>query len=143
MIFIDSNIPMYLVGAPHPHKTDVRRWLEELVSGRERLVTDAEVLQEILHRYVSIDRRDAIQPAFDALLGIVDEGHRGYPQDVIRGGTSQGDRAGSEKAVGARCGTSCGHANPRHRENPDLRSGIRRLPRSYSVGMMKADLFFI
>ena len=64
---------MYLVGAPHPHKTDVRRWLEELVSGRERLVTDAEVLQEILHRYVSIDRRDAIQPAFDALLGIVDE----------------------------------------------------------------------
>jgi predicted nucleic acid-binding protein len=37
------------------------------------LVTDAEMLQEILHRYVAIDRRDAIQPAFDALLGIVDE----------------------------------------------------------------------
>lgn len=73
MIFIDSNIPMYLVGAPHPHKTDARRWLEELVSGRERLVTDAEVLQEILHRYASIERRDAIQPAFDALLGVVDE----------------------------------------------------------------------
>ena len=32
-----------------------------------------EVLQEILHRYVAIDRRDAIQPAFDALLGVVDE----------------------------------------------------------------------
>ena len=64
---------MYLVGAPHPHKTDARRRLEELVTGRERLVTDAEVLQEILHRYVSIDRPDAIQPAFDALLGIVDE----------------------------------------------------------------------
>lgn len=73
MIFVDSNIPMYLVGAPHPHKTDARRWLEELVSGRERLVTDAEVLQEILHRYVSIDRPDAIQPAFNALLGVVDE----------------------------------------------------------------------
>jgi uncharacterized protein len=64
---------MYLVGAPHPHKTDAQRCLEELVSGRERLVTDAEVLQEILHRYVSIKRPDAIQPAFDALLGIVDE----------------------------------------------------------------------
>lgn len=64
---------MYLVGAPHPHKNDARRWLEELVSGRERLVTDAEVLQEILHRYVAIERPDAIQPAFDALLGIVDE----------------------------------------------------------------------
>ena len=32
-----------------------------------------EVLQEILHRYVAIDRRDAIQPAFDALLGVVDQ----------------------------------------------------------------------
>ena len=64
---------MYLVGAPHPHKRDARRWLEELVSGQERLVTNAEVLQEILHRYTSIDRTDAIQPAFDALLGVVDE----------------------------------------------------------------------
>jgi hypothetical protein len=26
-----------------------------------------------LHRYVAINRRDAIQPAFDALLGIADE----------------------------------------------------------------------
>ena len=73
MIFVDSNIPMYLVGAQHPHKADAKRWLDELVSGRERLVTDAEVLQEILHRYVSIDRPDAIQPAFNALLGVVDE----------------------------------------------------------------------
>ncbi|HUX46366.1 MAG TPA: type II toxin-antitoxin system VapC family toxin [Terracidiphilus sp.] len=73
MIFLDSNIPMYLVGAPHPHKSGARRWLEELVSSRERLVTDAEVLQEILHRYVAINRPDAIQPAFDALLGVVDE----------------------------------------------------------------------
>jgi len=64
---------MYLVGASHPHKADAKRWLEELVSGRERLVTDAEVLQEMLHRYVSIARPDAIQPAFHALLGVVDE----------------------------------------------------------------------
>lgn len=64
---------MYLVGSSHPHKSDAQRWLEKLVSDRERLVTDAEVLQEILHRYVAINRRDAIQPAFDALLGIVDQ----------------------------------------------------------------------
>jgi len=73
MIFVDSNIPMYLVGAPHPHKADARQLLEKLISQQERLVTDAEVLQEILHRYVAINRRDAIQPAFDALLGIADE----------------------------------------------------------------------
>jgi predicted nucleic acid-binding protein len=73
VIFVDSNIPMYLVGAPHPHKADAQRLLEKLVSDRQRLVTDAEVLQEILHRYVAINRRDAIQPAFDALLGIIDQ----------------------------------------------------------------------
>jgi len=73
VILVDSNIPMYLVGAPHPHKTDAQRWLEKLIRERQRLVTDAEVLQEILHRYVAIDRRDAIQPAFDALLTVVDE----------------------------------------------------------------------
>ncbi|MDB4983354.1 MAG: vapC13 [Myxococcales bacterium] len=73
MIFVDSNIPMYLVGQPHPHKADARRLIEAALVGGERLVTDAEVLQEILHRYVAIDRRDAIQPAFDALIGIVDE----------------------------------------------------------------------
>lgn len=64
---------MYLVGASHPHKTDAQRVLEKLVRDRQRLVTDAEVLQEVLHRYVAINRRDAIQPAFDALLSVVDE----------------------------------------------------------------------
>jgi hypothetical protein len=73
LILIDSNIPMYLVGAPHPHKADAQRLLENLISERQRLVTDAEVLQEILHRYVAINRRDAIQPAFNALLGIADD----------------------------------------------------------------------
>ena len=73
LVFIDSNVPMYLIGAEHPHKADARRLLDRLISERQRLVTSAEVLQEILHRYVAIDRRDAIQPAFDALLGVVDE----------------------------------------------------------------------
>jgi predicted nucleic acid-binding protein len=73
VIFVDSNIPMYLVGASHPHKADAQRLLERSISLGERLVTDAEVLQEILHRYVAIDRRDAVQPAFDAVLGVVDD----------------------------------------------------------------------
>jgi len=73
VIFVDSNVPMYLVGAPHPHKADAQRLLEQAVVDGARLVTSAEVLQEILHRYVAIGRRDAIQPAFDALLGIADE----------------------------------------------------------------------
>ena len=73
MIFVDSNIPMYLVGSAHPNKEASRRLLEQAIVEDERLVTDAEVLQEILHRYVAIQRRDAIEPAFEVLLGIVDE----------------------------------------------------------------------
>lgn len=73
MIFIDSNIPMYLVGAPHPNKEATRRALELAINRHERLVTSAEVLQEILHRYHALRRPDALQPAFDAVLGVVDE----------------------------------------------------------------------
>ena len=73
MILIDANVPMYLVGGDHPNKVVALRMLERAVTHRERLVTDAEVFQEILHRYVAIGRRDAIQPAFDALNAAVDE----------------------------------------------------------------------
>jgi len=93
MIFVDSDIPMYLVGAAHPHKADARQLLESAVAALERLVTDAEVLQEILHRYVAIRRRDAIQPALDALLGVVEEV---FPID----------RAGVDRAKGIVLGSS-------------------------------------
>ena len=73
MILVDSNIPIYLVGAAHPHKLDAQRLLESALSAGERLVTDAEVLQEITHHYAAIGRRDAVQPAFDAILGVVDD----------------------------------------------------------------------
>lgn len=36
-------------------------------------MTNAEVFQEVLHRFTAIERRDAIGPTFDALRGIVDE----------------------------------------------------------------------
>lgn len=84
MIFVDSNVPMYLVGADHPHKADARRLLEHAVSEGAKLVSSAEVFQEILHRYVALSRRDAIQPAWDALMGVVDEVFPVEPQDVDR-----------------------------------------------------------
>ncbi|MEZ5487308.1 MAG: type II toxin-antitoxin system VapC family toxin [Steroidobacteraceae bacterium] len=73
MVFIDSNIAMYLVGAAHPNKVDAQRRLEQLVADRVRLVTDAEVMNEILHRYVALERKGYIQAAFDLLLAVVDE----------------------------------------------------------------------
>jgi predicted nucleic acid-binding protein len=73
MILVDSNIPMYLVGPTHPLKGDTQRLVEGLIASGQRMVTDAEVLQEILRRYAAIKRQANIQPAFDTLLSIVDE----------------------------------------------------------------------
>jgi predicted nucleic acid-binding protein len=87
VIFVDANIPMYLVGPFHQHKTDAQRLLESAIASRERLVTDSEVFQEILHRYVSVKRRDVIQPAFDVLLGVVDEVFSIEMKDVERAKT--------------------------------------------------------
>ena len=88
MIVVDSNVPMYLVGSDHPNKTATRAMLELAVARRERLVTDAEVIQEILHRYAAIDRRTFIEPAVDALLGVVDEVYPIELADVTRHATS-------------------------------------------------------
>jgi predicted nucleic acid-binding protein len=72
VIFVDSNVPMYLVGQAHPNKDAARRALEEAIAAGDPLCTNAEVLQEILHRYVAAGRTDRIDPAFDAVLGVVD-----------------------------------------------------------------------
>lgn len=93
MTFIDSNIPMYLIGAPHPHKSEAQILLERLIAAGQRLVTDAEVLQEILHRYTAIDKRDAIRPALQLTLDIVDDVFPIEKADVLRASEIGLDRA--------------------------------------------------
>jgi hypothetical protein len=87
VILIDSNVPMYLIGAAHAHKADAQLALEQVAVSGERMVTDAEVFQEILHRYRAIDRADAIQPAFDALSAVVDNVYPIDADDVDRART--------------------------------------------------------
>jgi len=75
---------MYLVGGVHPHRAESQVLLERLAAAGQQLVTDAEVLQEILHRYTAIDRRDTIGWAFQALLDVVDEVFPVEKSDVLR-----------------------------------------------------------
>jgi predicted nucleic acid-binding protein len=75
---------MYLVGGAHPRKAESQILLEQLTAAAERLVTDAEVLQEILHRYTAIDRRSAIEPAMKLTLDLVDEVFPIEKADVLR-----------------------------------------------------------
>ena len=75
---------MYLAGAPHAHKTDAQILLERAIASQQRLVTDAEVLQEMLHRYAAIGRRDAITPTLQSLLSLADEVFPIEKLDVLR-----------------------------------------------------------
>jgi hypothetical protein len=100
LIFMDVNVPMYLVGADEGAKQRARSAVERLVEAGERLVTDAEVLQEILHRYVTIQRLDAIEPCTAALLAVVDEVLPIELDDVRRAATIvRGSRLGARDAL--------------------------------------------
>lgn len=74
---------MYLVGVDHPHKHDARTLLERLVAEKSRMVTSVEVLQEILHRFTAIRRKEAIQPTFDILYRFIDKVYSVEEQDLL------------------------------------------------------------
>ena len=49
IVFIDSNIPMYVAGADHPNREPSRKFLDRVRSGKVDACTSTEVLQEILY----------------------------------------------------------------------------------------------
>ena len=56
MILVDANVFMYAAGAPHKHKLASVNFLHDAARLRHECCLNAEVLQEILHRYQSIGR---------------------------------------------------------------------------------------
>jgi uncharacterized protein len=73
VILIDANIFMYTAGRECPQRLPCQRFLEKIVAGGGPAVcTDAEVLQEILHRYRSLKVPEIGFQLFDAVthLGI-------------------------------------------------------------------------
>jgi predicted nucleic acid-binding protein len=56
VILLDANIIMYAAGAPDPHKAPSVALLERVARGEVDAALDAEVLQEILHRYRALRR---------------------------------------------------------------------------------------
>ena len=55
-IFIDTNIPIYVAGAAHPLRAPSTKVMNLVAAAPSRFFTDAEVLQELLHRYHSVRR---------------------------------------------------------------------------------------
>lgn len=71
MIFIDANIFMYAAGHESPQQQPCQRFLAEVVRrGAPACCTNAEVLQEILHRYRAIGRADIGFRIFDSVAGL-------------------------------------------------------------------------
>lgn len=73
MILIDANIFMYAAGKESPQRAPCLRFLDQIVAGGgPATCTDAEVLQEILHRYRSLKVPETGFKIFDAVthLGI-------------------------------------------------------------------------
>jgi uncharacterized protein len=82
LIYVDSNVPMYLVGAEHPNKLRVIELVPQLLGAREVLVTSAETFQEIIHRYVRLADRRHLGAAYEALEALVSRTHDVTKVDV-------------------------------------------------------------
>jgi len=70
-VFVDANIPMYAAGGDHPLKAPSLGVLEAVARGRIAAATDSEVIQEILHRYASLGRREEGAEVGELFLRVV------------------------------------------------------------------------
>jgi len=94
VIYVDSNIPMYLIGADHPHKRRVIDLVPRLLSAREVLVTSAETFQELIHRYLAIRDREHLVAAYEALESMVTTTADVTKPDVDQARALSGDHPG-------------------------------------------------
>lgn len=68
MVFVDSNIPMYVAGREHPLREPARRFLARARDGDVDICTSTEVLQEILYRYSALQRPDLAGSVYDLFV---------------------------------------------------------------------------
>ena len=68
--FIDANVIMYSAGGPHSLRNSCKRVLEKIRSGKISVVTNTEVLQEILHRYFSIRKPTLGEMVYQSMVQV-------------------------------------------------------------------------
>ena len=66
MILVDANVLMYAAGAEHTYKAPSLALLKDVAMGEVEAALDAEVLQEVLHRYRAINRWTEGRYVFDS-----------------------------------------------------------------------------
>jgi len=73
MIFVDTNVVMYAVGREHPLRESAQRFFEEHFESKHRLTSSAEVLQELMHAYISVERIETLDRALTLMESTVHE----------------------------------------------------------------------
>jgi uncharacterized protein len=68
--FIDANVIMYALGGPHPLRVPCKSLLEKIKNGTIQVVSNTEVLQEILYRYFSIKKQTLGELAYYSLIDL-------------------------------------------------------------------------
>lgn len=70
-VFIDTNVPMYAAGNPHPLREPCQRVVTAIVGRQIDAVTDTEAFQEIFHRFFSLRQRGRGLDLFDTFHRIM------------------------------------------------------------------------
>ncbi len=65
MIFVDSNVFIFAVGRPHPLRDEAQGFFLRANEEGKRLVTSAEVLQELIHVYLPVGRMETLDAALE------------------------------------------------------------------------------
>jgi hypothetical protein len=80
--FVDTNVFMYAVGGPHPLRDPARAFFEDALATGAPLATSAEVLQELLHAYLPVQRTETLDAALALVEGCVGSVWPVEPDDV-------------------------------------------------------------
>ena len=70
MTYVDTNVFMYAVGKPHPLQSRAQKFFHESLRSRTALFASAEVIQELMHVYLSMKRPHTLDSALDLIEGV-------------------------------------------------------------------------
>ncbi|HEX5760806.1 MAG TPA: type II toxin-antitoxin system VapC family toxin [Thermoanaerobaculia bacterium] len=73
VLFLDANVLMYAAGKDHPYREPCREVLRRIETEDLLVVTNVEVLQELLHRYRSLGQPDLATAIYKATKDLCEE----------------------------------------------------------------------
>ena len=82
--FIDANVPIYAAGRDHPYKEPCAQVLHMVAVNPDHFITNAEVLQELLHRYLASGvgalGREVVSSFAELMQGLIEPV---YAEDIL------------------------------------------------------------